>query len=271
MRAMRAALSTILRAPRAGPREIVARLSQLGAEAIALDPTLPPELAEAIEGLPIAAVAWRGRPRLCAGDKAERLAAVDAAQVAVRLAGSTGAGLCVVALGNADVRWDPVELARRFARDEWSAKRLLEERRSVVARHVDAVRFAIERLIPIAERESARIGIVTRAQLVELPDAEEAAALLDEFRGAPIGYWHDTASAYREELLGGAPAGEWLALNPIGANCADSCGLGAPLAPGLGEIDFTPMARVPLVVIEGSGSDSEISSAVRMIYGLPKP
>ena len=271
MRAMRVALSTIYRAPRAGPREIVARLGQLGAEAIALDPTLPVELADEIEGLPIAAVAWRARPRLCAGDKAERLTAVEAAAVAVRLAGGTGAGLCVVALGSADVRWDPVELARRFARDEWSAKRVLEERRSIVTRHVDSVRFAIERLIPIAERESTRIGIATRAQLAELPDAEEAAALLDEFRGAPIGYWHDTASAYREELLGGAPASDWLHLNPIGATCADACGLQPNLAPGLGEIDFALVSKLPIAVIEGSGSDAEITAAVQLISVGPKP
>lgn len=271
MRAMRVALSTVLRAPRAGPREIVARLSSLGAEAIALDPTLPAELAAEIEGLPIVAVAWRGRPRLCAGDKAERLAAVEAAAVAVRHAGSTGAGLCVVALGSADVRWDAMELARRFARDEWSAKKILEERRTVIAKHVDAVRFAIERLIPIAEREAARIGIAPRAQLAELPDAEEAAALLDEFRGAPIGYWHDTASAYREELVGGIAAAEWLKLEPLGATCADACGLQAPLAPGLGEIDFAPLAKLPLAVVEGSGSDAELSAAVQLISAGPKP
>ena len=264
---MRAALSTILRAPRSGPKEIVARLAQLGAEAIAVDATLPEEVAEAIEGLPIACVSWRGRARLCAADKAERLAAVEAASNAVRRAGACGAGLCVVALGAMDMRWDAAEVARRFARDEWSAKRVFEERRSVAGRHVDAVRFSIERLIPIAEREVARIGIAQRAQLVELPDVDEMAALLEEFRGAPIGCWHDTGAAYREQLLGGGSAAEWLKLEPIGATCSDGCGLGAPLAPGLGEIDFASIAKLPLAVavIEGSGSDSEIKAAIRVV------
>jgi hypothetical protein len=266
---MRLALSTSHRLPRQGPREIVARLAQLGAEAMALDPTLPAELCDELEGLPVVAVAWRGSARLCAADKAERLAAVAEAEAAVRRAGGGGAGLCVLALGTADVRWDAAVAARRFARDEWSAKRVLEERRSVAARHLDAVRFALERLIPIAEREAARIGIPNRAGLFELPDLDEAAALLADFRGAPIGAWHDSAGAYREEILGGASASEWLKLEPIGATAADACGLHAPLAPGLGEIDFTPLTKLPLAVIEGSGTDGEIIAAIQVISGKP--
>src|SRR5262249_17966914 len=146
--------------------------------------------------LPVAAVMWRGRARLCATEKDERTVAIAAAERAVRRAGASGAGICVVALGAADVRWDPANAARLFARDEWSPKRVLKERHDVAAPHLDAARFALERLIPIAERESAHIGIITRASLIDLPDAEEAATLLADFRGAPIGYWHDTAAAH---------------------------------------------------------------------------
>src|SRR5207244_4517005 len=122
--------------------------------------------------------------RLCAGEKDERAVAIAAAERAVRRAGTSGAGLCVLALGAADVRWEEANVARLFARDEWSPKRVLKERQEASARHLDAARFALERLIPVAERESARIGIITRASLIELPDAEEAAALLADFRGA---------------------------------------------------------------------------------------
>ncbi len=34
------------------------------------------------------------------------------------------------------------------------------------------------------------------------PGRDEAAALLSDFRGAPIGYWHDTAAVHMEEALG---------------------------------------------------------------------
>jgi hypothetical protein len=268
---MRVALSTIYRPPRAGPRETVERLEGLGAEAMALDPTLPEEVAEAIEGLPVAAVMWRGRARLCASEKDERAVAIAAAERAVRRAGTSGAGMCVVALGAADVRWDAANAARLFARDEWSPKRILKERHDVAARHLDAARFALERLIPVAERESARIGVITRATLIELPDAIEAAALLSDFRGAPIGYWHDTAAAHVSNALEADEPGAWVKLEPIGATAADACGLRGPLAPGLGEVDFAALAlmKTPLVVIEGNGTDDEIRHGARVFS--PKP
>ena len=215
---MRVALSTRYRPARAGAREIVARLVGLGAEEIAIDPTLPDELAqEVMQGSPVAAIEWRGRARLCAEDREERAAAVAAAERALRRA---GAGICVVALGATPVAWEEAEVARRFGRDQWSAARVLEERRAVAAAHVDAVRFALERLIPVAERESARLAITTRARA------------------------------------------EWFQL---GARAADACGLFAPLAPGLGEVDFATIGKLPLAVIEGNGTDEEIRRAVRLL------
>jgi hypothetical protein len=189
--------------------------------------------------------------------------AIAAAERAVRRAGTSGAGACVLALGAADMRWDPANVARLFARDEWSPKRVLKERQDVAGRHLDAARFALEQLIPVAEREAARIGIITRATLIDIPDAAEAAALLSDFRGAPIGYWHDTAAAHLSQALEADEPDAWLALDPIGATCADACGLLAPLAQGLGEVDFTPLQKTPVAVIEGAGTDAEIKAALQ--------
>src|SRR5437867_3610591 len=101
---MRTALSTALRAPRESAKGIAMRLSSLGAEAIALDATLPEELALALlaSELPVVAVEWRGRARLCAPDKDERTVAVDTAGRALRRAGDRGVKLGVITLGAAD-------------------------------------------------------------------------------------------------------------------------------------------------------------------------
>jgi sugar phosphate isomerase/epimerase len=74
-----------------------------------------------------------------------------------------------------------------------------------------------------------------------LPGIKELEVLLQTFKGAPIGYWHDTGHAHANETLTLLPP--YALLNKfshrlVGIHLHDAIGLEDHLAPGKGEIEF---------------------------------
>src|SRR5262249_12710478 len=107
----------------------------------------------------------------------------------------------------------------------------------------------------------------------ELPTLEEASQLFGDFRGAPLAYWHDTAAGYREAVLGLGEPTRWLerlADATRGARAADACGLLAPLAPGLGEVDFVPLGKLPVAVVTAprDTEPAELARAIELVRAL---
>ncbi|HJZ84979.1 MAG TPA: hypothetical protein VKN99_07385 [Polyangia bacterium] len=282
MARVRSALSTLWRPERpAGPQALVDGLRALGAERVVLDSTLPTDLAAEVltlRGVEVAALEQAGRARLCAPERAERAAAAEAATRVIEQAAQAGVPVCVLALGSIAASWEPADLARAFARDEWAlgaglGAQISTERAAQAQRHLDAARFALERVVAVAERAGVRVALGPRPHPWALPSLDEAAALLADFRGAPLGYWHDTAAVHCEQALGLGEPARWLErLGPagLGVRAADACGLLAPLAPGLGEVDFTPLGKLPLATVTApaDAAPAEVAAALALVRSL---
>jgi sugar phosphate isomerase/epimerase len=117
----------------------------------------------------------------------------------------------------------------------------LAQREANKARHLDSLMFSLEHLLRIAEKHGIRLGLENRFHYHELPGIEEFGLLFSSFKGAPLGYWHDTGHAHANEVLGLLQSGELLKrYQPelLGMHLHDARGLDDHLPPGCGEIDF---------------------------------
>ena len=148
----------------------------------------------------------------------------------------------------------------------------LDERDRHAPGHVDALLFALDRLMRHAEKHGVMLGLENRYHYHELPTLEVFHRLLTEFKGGPIGYWHDTGHAHANEILGiiapGAlPRGFEEQL--IGMHWHDAVGLEDHLAPGQGEIDFNALKpyinkNMPIVIELKPGTASpKVKESIR--------
>lgn len=128
----------------------------------------------------------------------------------------------------------------RLVREE-----LARQRKKLAPRCLDRVLLALDRLLPLAERLGLVLGIENRYHYHQVPSPEEMDIILREFRGAPIGYWHDTGHAHHWEVMGWATQRELLETyreNLVGLHLHDARGREDHLAPGTGEVDFAQVA-----------------------------
>jgi sugar phosphate isomerase/epimerase len=120
----------------------------------------------------------------------------------------------------------------------------LNARDQVMPNHTDALLFSVDRLIPYAEKQGVTLGLENRYHYHELPTLPVMQTLLAEFKGGPIGYWHDTGHAHANEVLGLVEPGELLrefGTRIVGMHWHDAIGLKDHLPPGQGEIDFNTL------------------------------
>lgn len=106
---------------------------------------------------------------------------------------------------------------------------------------LEGLLFSLDRLVREADRLNVCLALENRYHFNELPQYEDFDRLFSEFRGAPLGYWHDTGHAHAAELLGWVPADALLnryADQLVGIHLHDADGLSDHLPPGRGEIDF---------------------------------
>lgn len=140
--------------------------------------------------------------------------------------------------------------------------------------HLDALRFSLDRLIPVAEKYGITLGLENRYHYHELPGPEDFATLFRDFHGAPLGYWHDCGHAHALECLGLIEPGMLLdryAYALAGIHLHDAGGLGDHLPPGHGEVDFKRLAPfikpdTPLVLELKPGTpDNDLKEGARHI------
>jgi sugar phosphate isomerase/epimerase len=117
----------------------------------------------------------------------------------------------------------------------------LRERDRRKPQHMDCLLASLDRLVAVAEKQSVLLGLENRYHYHELPGLDDFKVIFAQFKGAPIGYWHDTGHAHANESLGIIPKGSLLqayATRLIGVHLHDAVGLNDHLPPGRGEIDF---------------------------------
>jgi sugar phosphate isomerase/epimerase len=147
-------------------------------------------------------------------------------------------------------------------------------------RHLDALCFSLEKLMPAAERHHVRLGLENRYHYHELPGRDDFGLFFREFEGAPLGYWHDTGHAHAAEVLELGTAGDLLerwGAHLVGCHLHDARGLDDHLPPGRGEIDFgsfdalwTPEVLKVIEVTPGTAPEA-LRDGVRHLAAMPAP
>ena len=85
--------------------------------------------------------------------------------------------------------------AHLFIRDK------LTERDSRKPGHMDSLLASLDRLVSVAEKQGVLLGLENRYHYHELPGLNDFRFIFNTFKGAPIGYWHDTGHAHANEIL----------------------------------------------------------------------
>lgn len=217
-------------------------------------------------------------------DKEERLEAIKWSTKTIEHANDLKAFAVVLHCGRVEMAHEMEKLRHYFDTgriDSEEARafidRKLQERDRIKPKHMDSLLFSIDRLIRIAEKQNIILGIENRYHYHELPGPDDFEILFSEFRGGPLGYWHDTGHAHANERLGIIPGGEMLKRytdHLVGIHLHDAVGLDDHLAPGKGEIDFEAFRPflekdMPAVVELKPGTpDSEVSEGLRFVRQL---
>jgi sugar phosphate isomerase/epimerase len=150
-----------------------------------------------------------------------------------------------------------------------------EERNRLRNPHLDALLFSLERLVKRAEQLGVTLGIENRYYFQEMPDMEEIGIILEQFRGGPIGYWHDTGHAAVFETLGILKHEELLqtyAPHMVGVHLHDALKLDDHKPPGQGEIDFEmvkrylPEGAIKIMEIQPSARGHEITDGLEFLH-----
>jgi sugar phosphate isomerase/epimerase len=171
-------------------------------------------------------------------------------------------------------------LQRLYGEGQWKDEgpALLEQEREERNRHrdphLDALLFSLEALVKRAEQLGVTLGMENRYYLQEMPDKEEIGIILDQFRGGPIGYWHDTGHAAVFETLGIVRHEELLRLyapHLVGVHVHDARGLEDHKPPGQGEIDFEmvegylPDGVIKIMEIRSGATGEEVLDGLRFL------
>ena len=186
--------------------------------------------------------------RLSTLDREERRWAVQWTTKTLEQAHELEASYVVLHCGSVDLEGQH-QLLRRLleieGRDSENLQRRLAQAMALRAqhhgRHLEALLFSLDRLLPIAEKYHIVLGLENRYHYHELPDPMELEVILAEFKGGPIGYWHDTGHAHAHEQLGIISQQQLLAQFAeylVGIHLHDARGLDDHLAPGSGEIEL---------------------------------
>ena len=196
---------------------------------------------------------------LAAWDKEERLLAVSRTMRTLELASDLEAKAVILHLGWVEGIKD-IEVTKDAARQKELTPELaahLAARRERAPRSLDAVSFALDRLLPRAQSLGVRLGPENRFHACQVPDIDECALLLKRFAGGPVGPWLDVGHAHVQGLAGLASIDDWLARfgdSLLGCHLHDANEINDHLLPGADGLDWPELAKVllsaPIKVME---------------------
>lgn len=191
---------------------------------------------------------------LAASDEDERLLAIEHTKRTIDEAASFGASAVVVhlgAVGGEAARADAT--LRRLVREaapieetDRARRHAIETRRAGSAAAFDRARRSLDQLAAHARARGVVVGLENRYHYHEIPDVDEAKALLAGYPLDVVGYWHDTGHAEVLDRLGLVPLRRWLTElggRCVGAHLHDVDGIVDHRAPGEGDSDWAYVAQ----------------------------
>jgi sugar phosphate isomerase/epimerase len=139
----------------------------------------------------------------------EAARAVELTTKSIQAAARFGAQRLVVHMGSVPIKKHTPALeaqvaeGKLYSRSYTKAKlELVKERQALSAAAMDAVRRALEQLLPVAEQHQVALGIETRSHHEQVPDLREFHLLAAEYASSPwLGFWHDFGHVQRQANL----------------------------------------------------------------------
>jgi len=209
-------------------------------------------------------------------DEQERKLAVEYSKKTVEWAGRLNAKAVVMHLGEISTEPSGRDFASyvsgfgikgKLYDNYWNA--IVKDRAAKSRVYLEKLMKSMDELLPFAADRKILIGMENRFYYHEMPNIEEAERLFENYKGAPLGYWHDSGHAEIFVRQG------WVKnhtdfLSPfkgrtIGMHLHDLRSLSDHFAPGSGDFDFSKIAPYVteqlLLVIEAHAKCS--SSEVR--------
>lgn len=150
----------------------------------------------------------------------------------------------------------------------------LSERDELKPRYLENLFYSLDQLSRVADKFGILLGLENRFHYDELPTLEDFETLFRRFKGAPLGYWHDTGHAFVNESLTTIPAGALLNAygdKLIGVHLHDAIGIKDHLAPGTGKIDFESLKSylkpdtIKVLELKPQVADFEVARGIRFI------
>ena len=160
-----------------------------------------------------------------------------------------------------------------IASQNFIAKKLRERDRRK-PKHLDNLLLSLDQLSRVADEFGIIMGLENRFHYDELPTLADFETIFRRFKGAPLGYWHDTGHAFVNENLTTIPPNALLDTyggHLIGVHLHDAIGIEDHLAPGTGEIDFKSLSSylrpetIKVLELKPRVTESEVSGGIRFI------
>jgi sugar phosphate isomerase/epimerase len=215
-------------------------------------------------------------------DKEERNHAVQWSAKTISHAAEVGAKAVVLHCGRV-VMDRELDLLYQFfksnqiqskASQDFIAKKLSERDRRK-PKHLENLLFSLDQLSRVADKFGIILGLENRFHYDELPTLEDFETIFRRFKGAPLGYWHDTGHAFVNENLTTIPRSALLDTygdHLIGVHLHDAIGIEDHLAPGTGEIDFKRLKSylkpeiIKVLELKPQVTECEVTGGIRFIW-----
>ena len=211
----------------------------------------------------------------------ERQNAVRFTAKTIEHAGELAAAVVVLHCGFVEMKHEVQALygyfnSNRLISDEAQdfIQQKLKERDELKTRHMDSLLASLDSLVTVAGQQNVLLGLENRYHYHELPGPDDFKTIFDTFKGAPIGYWHDTGHAHANQALGFIPQNSLLqtyADQLIGIHLHDAVGLDDHIPPGSGEVEFESLKpflkadTIKVIEVKPGIPVSEVTEGIRFI------
>ncbi|MHB9154165.1 MAG: sugar phosphate isomerase/epimerase family protein [Endomicrobiales bacterium] len=217
-----------------------------------------------LESLPEGRTIYSGY-LMTSDDEEERKLSVSCTRSTIEWAARLKARAVVVHAG--EVKTEPsgrefVRYVQQFGRSGKLYRQYEEavqrDRKKKSPLYLERLMKTLDELLPFAQEKGVTLGLENRFYYHEIPDIEETKELLVRYRGAPLGYWHDTGHAELFVRQGWVKSHEdyLKAFHPriVGMHLHDLRSFSDHFAPGSGDFDFSVLkpyiAENTLLVVE---------------------
>ncbi|MEX0785177.1 MAG: sugar phosphate isomerase/epimerase [Dehalococcoidia bacterium] len=216
-------------------------------------------------------------------DDKERRTAIEHTKRSIDHAANAGVGFVVVHLGAIGDKMFDSELKMRRLFDagtrtgpEQDALRreTMERRAELAPPYFERARETLAELAAHARDRDIAFGLENRLHHHELPLADEALALLEDYPPELAGYWHDVGHAEVQARLGYVDKRAWLdtlGARTLGCHLHDVDGIGDHRAPGAGDVEWDyiavglPASAVRVFEIDQRQPDGAVANAITFL------